>query len=65
MSEAAQTEMEEIKRQAMYDELNQMLYQNPPKLYLVRVDELHGATASIDWTLRRDCRYFLKELSFK
>lgn len=63
--EAAQVEMDEAKRQEMYDELNTMLYNDPPKLYLVRVDELHGAAANVDWTLRRDCRYFLKDVSFK
>lgn len=63
--EAGQKEMDEAKRQEIYDELNTMLYNNPPKLYLVTVDELHGAAANVDWVLRKDCRVYLKTVSFK
>lgn len=63
--EAAQVEMDADARQAIYDDLNTRLYDDPPKLYLVSVDELHGAAANLDWTLRRDCRTYLKNVSYK
>lgn len=63
--EEAQVEMDPEKRQAMYDELNAMLYNDPPKLYLVSVDELHGASSNLDWTIRKDCRVYFKYLSYK
>lgn len=63
--EAAQVEMDETKRQEMYDELNTKLYNDPPKLYLVSVDDLHGASANLDWTLRKDCRVYIKYISYK
>ena len=57
--------MDEAKRQSIYDELNTKLYEDPPKLYLIQVNELHGASEDLNWTLRKDCRYLMKELSFK
>lgn len=60
----ARVEMDATKRQQIYDSINEKLYNDPPKLYLVRVNELDGAAKYVKWKLRRDCRNFIKEISF-
>ena len=61
----ARTEMDAEKRQAIYNDLNTRLYDDPPKLYLISVDELHGASADLNWSIRKDCRVYFKFLSYK
>lgn len=63
--EEARYEMDPEKRQSIYDQLNTALYNDPPKLLLVNVNELHGGSADLQWTMRKDCRIYLSELSFK
>lgn len=64
MIEKARYEMDPEKRQAMYDELNQYLYENPYALNIVIVNELHGGSANLNWDMRKDNRVYLSEMSF-
>jgi peptide/nickel transport system substrate-binding protein len=64
MIEKARYEMDPVKRQQMYDELNRYLYDDPYGLCVIIVNELHGGAANLNWELRKDSRVYLAELSF-
>lgn len=63
--EKARFEMDPEKRQSIYDDLNTQLFNDPPKLLLVNVNEIHGGAKNLQWTLRKDCHAYLSEMSFK
>lgn len=60
----ANYEMDSEKRQAIFDELNHALYEDPPKLLLTNVDSITGVAADLEFTFRNDCRVYLNELYF-
>ncbi|MFV0413695.1 MAG: ABC transporter substrate-binding protein [Oscillospiraceae bacterium] len=60
----ANYEMDAEKRQAIFDELNHALYEDPPKLLLVNVDSITGVAENLEFTFRNDCRVYLNELYF-
>jgi peptide/nickel transport system substrate-binding protein len=62
--EKANYEMDPAARQAIFDDLNKRLFDDPPKLLLVNVDSITGTAADLNFTFRNDCRVYLNELSF-
>ena len=62
--EEARSEMDETRRQEIYDELAQKLYDDPFGIYLLILDDLHGAAANLNWDLREDSRIYISEMSF-
>ncbi|MDX9871233.1 MAG: ABC transporter substrate-binding protein [Clostridia bacterium] len=65
MIEEARYEMDKTKRQALYDELNKYLYDNPVNLNIIIANELHGGSPNLNWDMRKDNRLYLSEMSFK
>ena len=61
---AAQSEMDPVARQAMYDELNQHYFDDPYAIYLLGADALYGAAVDLDWTARRDTQILVAEMSY-
>ncbi|MEA4891628.1 MAG: ABC transporter substrate-binding protein [Peptococcaceae bacterium] len=64
MIEEAKSEMDPAKREAIYDELVQKLYDDPFAIYLLILDDLHGGAANLNWKLREDSRIYISEMSF-
>lgn len=62
---SARNEMDSAKRQGLYDQLNQTLFEDPPKLLLVNVNDLHGGVSNLDWSLRKDGRIYLSEMTLQ
>lgn len=61
---AAQSEMDPVKRQAMYDELNQHFFEDPFALYVLGADALYGAAIDLDWVARKDTQILVSEMAF-
>lgn len=64
MIEEARYEMDPVKRQDMYDEINRYFYEDPYALNIIIANELHGGAANLNWDLRKDCRVYLAEMHF-
>jgi peptide/nickel transport system substrate-binding protein len=62
--EAARSELDVAKRQQMYYDLAQQLHDDPFAIYLLSTNDLHGGAANLNWTLRKDSKIILSEISF-
>lgn len=62
--EAARSELDVAKRQQMYYDLAQELHDDPFAIYLMSTNDLHGGAANLNWTLRKDSKIYLSEMSF-
>lgn len=62
--EDARTELDQVKRQQMYEELAVMLYEDPFAIYLLYLNDLHGGSANLNWAPRRDSKILVSEMSF-
>ncbi len=57
-------EMDKAKRQAIYDELNKYLYENPANLNIIVTNEIYGGSPNLNWDMRKDSRVYVAEMSF-
>lgn len=62
--DAARQEMDPAARQALYDELNQLFFDDPFALYVLGVDNVYGTAADLQWAARRDSQILVSEMSY-
>ncbi|MGB9868037.1 MAG: ABC transporter substrate-binding protein [Bacillota bacterium] len=60
--DAARTEMDPAKRQKMYEEIGQAIYDDPAFIFLVNLKDIYGLSKSLEWTPRQDSRIILSEM---
>lgn len=63
--EAAAKEQDTAKRQAMYEELAQICYDNPFGIPLVTLKDIYGMAKDLQWEPRQDSMITVYEMSFK
>jgi peptide/nickel transport system substrate-binding protein len=59
----ARTELDEQKRQAMYNQAGKLACDNAYFLFLVNNDDIYGMSKRLDWQPRVDAKLLLKEMS--
>ncbi len=60
----ARQEMNTGRRQALYKELAQTLYEDPYGIILLNVKDIYGLSEDIEWNPRGDGRIFVSEMHF-
>lgn len=61
----ARDEMDSAKRQSIYDTLNTQMFDDPARLVLVNVNDIHGGVSNLDFKLRKDGHIYLSEMKLK
>ena len=63
--DAARNEMDSVKRQAMYEELAQFVYDDPFGASLINLKSIWGISKDLEWEPREDGRVLFYEMSLK
>jgi peptide/nickel transport system substrate-binding protein len=63
--DAARNEMDPVKRQAMYEELAQLVYDDPFGVPLINLKSIWGISKDLEWEPREDGRMLISEMSLK
>lgn len=63
--DAARYEMDPVKRQAMYEELAQLVYDDPFGVSLINIKSIWGISKDLEWEPREDGRILISEMSLK
>ena len=63
--DAARNEMDPVKRQAMYEELAQLVYDDPFGVPLINLKSIWGISKDLEWEPREDGRILISEMSLK
>ncbi len=63
--DAARNEMDPVKRQAMYEELAQLVYDDPFGASLINLKSIWGISKDLEWEPREDGRMLISEMSLK
>jgi peptide/nickel transport system substrate-binding protein len=63
--DAARNEMDPVKRQAMYEELAQLVYDDPFGVSLINLKSIWGISKDLEWEPREDGRMLISEMSLK
>ncbi len=57
--------MDPVKRQAMYEELAQLVYDDPFGVSLINLKSIWGISKDLEWEPREDGRILIFEMSLK
>lgn len=63
--DVARNEMDPVKRQAMYEELAQLVYDDPFGVSLINLKSIWGISKDLEWEPREDGRILISEMSLK
>jgi len=63
--DVARNEMDPVKRQAMYEELAQFVYDDPFGASLINLKSIWGISKDLEWEPREDGRMLFSEMSLK
>ena len=63
--DVARNEMDPVKRQAMYEELAQLVYDDPFGASLINLKSIWGISKDLEWEPREDGRILIFEMSLK
>ncbi|HHV78390.1 MAG TPA: ABC transporter substrate-binding protein [Firmicutes bacterium] len=58
----ARTEMDPAKRQKLYEEIGQMIYDDPAFICVVNLKDIYGLSKDLQWKPRQDSRITLYEM---
>jgi peptide/nickel transport system substrate-binding protein len=61
--DGARTETDVAKRAAMYNQADQIVYDDAPVIFLVNVQDIYGLSKRLNWTPRLDGRIFFNEMT--
>ncbi|MGE5485685.1 MAG: ABC transporter substrate-binding protein [Ignavibacteriales bacterium] len=60
--DANRTEMDAAKRQKVYEEIGQAVYDDPAFIFLLNLKDVYGLSKSLDWKPRQDEKRLLSEM---
>lgn len=63
--EAARVELDPAKRQQMYEEIGQAVYDDPAWISLVNIKDIYGMKDYVEWEPRQDMRLTVYEMTLK
>lgn len=63
--EQARTELDTAKRQKIYEEIGQSIYDDPSWISLVNIKDIYGMKGYVEWEPRQDMRLTVFEITLK
>jgi peptide/nickel transport system substrate-binding protein len=63
--EQARTELDQAKRQKLYEEIGQAIYDDPAWIPIVNIKDIYGMKDYVEWEPRQDMRLTVFEMSLK